>query len=231
MPSHKLTRKELKHDGFVDWTGRASDFLQVHYMRVGIVVLLILALILGVRLVREGQRRSAQRASYLLYQGQSLLLRGDHLAARGPLQEVVDRFGGTPFGKQAALGLAQAQLAGSEPDQALTSIERAARGLRANDPLALASARLRAAALITLQRLPEAENVYRDLLAVADLPDEARLELALALADCLKLAGRPADGAQVLVELLARIERGELKVQGRERDLESRIQLLKALAG
>ena len=61
MPPHKLTRKELRQDGFVAWTGRAVDFLQDHYLKLAIGVLAVVVVVGGTSLYRQGGTRSPPR--------------------------------------------------------------------------------------------------------------------------------------------------------------------------
>lgn len=229
MPTHKLTRKELKHDSFMEGTARATDFLQANYARIGIGLLVVIAVIFGVRFMLQGQARSAQKASYLLYRGESLLQRGAFAEAKQPLQELRDRFGGSKFAAQGAFDLAQAQAALGEHDAALATIDKALSGSSADAALKNAHRLLKASVLGSLRRFPEAQTAVRDLLQTPGLGARERYDGTLLLADLLRLEGKPGEAAAVLAALLKEIDSGALDIE--PRDLESRIQLLKALAG
>lgn len=228
MPTHKLTRKELKHDSFMEGTARATDFLQAHYARVGIGLLVVIALVFGVRFMQQGQARSGQKASYLLFRGESLLQRGAFAEAKAPLQELRDSFGGSKFAAQAAFDLAQAQTALGENDAALATVNQVIAG--GGQPALMHAARLLKASVLGAQQLyDEAQTTVRDALQAPDLKPRERFEGTLLLADLLRAGGKPGQALDLLTALRKEIDSGTLAVE--LRDLESRIQLLKSLAG
>lgn len=227
--SHKITRQDLKHDSFTEWTAKATEFLQENYLRVGLGLLAVVIVIVGIQLYQRGQERATRRAAYLLYQGESLLVRGAFAAARQPLQEVRDRFDDTPFARQAGLDLAQAQAAMGERDAALGTIDQTLRGIADDDPVRHPLVMLKISLLGALKRTDEAVAAGRELLARADLPAHQRYNATLLLADTLREAGRTGEAVELLTALQREINAGKLQVQAR--DLESRIQLFKALAG
>jgi len=227
LPTHKLTRKELKKDSFVDWTGRSFEFLQEHYLKIGIAILAIVVVILGVGIYNKGQTQAKQSASYLLYQGQSLLNRGAYMPARERLQECIDRFGGTQAGKQARLDLGHAFMALGENEAALATIMDGLNTVSVNDPLHRELEKFQAAAFMNLSQYTEAIAIYRDLL-VKDPSDQERYEMSMRLADCLKMEGRYQEGIELLEALQTDVENGMISVSYRE--LESRLHLFRALS-
>ena len=229
MPTHKLTRKELKHDSFMEGTARATDFLQANYARVGIGLLVVIALVFGVRFMQQGQTRSTQKASYLLFKGESLLQRGAYAEAKQPLQELRDSFGGSKFAVQGGFDLAQAQAALGENDAALATIDKVLGGGRLEGGLKTALRMLKGSVLGSLKRFPEAQTAVRDLLQTQGLGARERYDATLLLADLLRLDGKAGDAADVLTGLQKEIDAGTLDIEAR--DLDSRIQLLKSLAG
>jgi len=229
VSTHKLTRKELKHDAFTEWTGNATEFLQEHYLRVGVGLLVVIAAIVGVNLYQRGQDRAAKQAAYLLFQGESLIGRGEFAAAVQPLKEVGDRFGGSRFAGQARFDLAQAQAGLGDNQAALATLEQAAAGARGDAALQRAVLQSKAAVLIALQRPQDAEAACRALLARQDVTPRERYDATLLFADVLRASGRLGDAVQTLTALQQEINSGKLAVP--PRDLETRIQLLKALAG
>ncbi|MHB8078430.1 MAG: tetratricopeptide repeat protein [Candidatus Krumholzibacteriia bacterium] len=229
MPTHKLTRKELKHDSFMEGTARATDFLQANYARVGIGLLIVIALIFGVRFMQQGQARAAQKASFLLFQGESLLQRGAFAEAKKPLQELRDSFGGSKFAPQAGFDLAQAQTALGENDAALATLDKILAGNSGDASLKAALQMLKGSVLGSLKRYPEAQTTVRGLLQTPGLDARDRYDATLLLADLLRLDGKPGEAADALTALKKDIDSGTLDIEAR--DLDSRIQLLKALAG
>lgn len=227
MTAHRLTRKELKQDSFVAWAAKATEFLQQYYVHIGVAVLVLAVVIIGTSLYRKSQVSAQESASFLLYQGQSLLFRGESESARYPLQECIDRFSGTPSGKQARLDLAHAFLATGDNDAALSVLEE---GLQATDPQSPLYEDLRqakAAALMNLEEYDQAASVFESLLAT-NPGERDRIEWTLRLADCRRLQGQLAEAAEILGQLQSEIESGNISQP--VRDLESRLQVLQALA-
>ncbi len=229
MPTHKISRKELKHDSFMEWTARGTDYLQENYVRIAIVVLAVIAVAVGIRLFHEGRVKSGQRASYLFYQGVSMLATGNFQGARQTLQQVRDNYGNSPAAREAGLALAQAEAGMGDNEAALATVNQALGSAPDSDPLGRSLLRLKASILDSLKRPGEAEAIYRQLLARTDLSPRERFDVTLALAGSLQDAQRYKDAADLLTALLSDINSGKLDVPSR--DLESRIQTLRALAG
>lgn len=213
----------------MEGTARATDFLQANYARVGIGLLVVIAAIFGVRFMQQGQARSAQKASYLLYRGESLLQRGAYAEAKQPLQELRDSFGGSKFAAQGGFDLAQAMAGLGENDAALATIDKTLSDSGVDAGLKTALRLLKGSVLGSLKRYPEAQTTVRDLLQAPGLGARERYAGTLLLADLLRLDGKPGEAVDLLTTLQKEIDSGALDVEAR--DLESRIQLLKALAG
>ena len=228
MPPHKITRKDLKQDSFVDSIGRGVEWLQENYLKLGLGILAIVVMIVGISLYNQGQTKSRHSSSYLLYQGQSLLSRGSYSPARQRLQECIDRFGGTVAGKHARLDLAHALIALGENEAALLTLEDGLRIVGKAEQLHHNLLVFKATTLANLERYAEASDIYRDLLD-AGPGDGERLELTMRLADCLRSTGRVQESIEVLEALQKDIERGDINVPSR--DLESRLLMYRALAG
>jgi tetratricopeptide (TPR) repeat protein len=226
VPAHKLTRKDLKHDSFVEWTARVYDFLQDHYLKLAAGVLAIAVLAVGMSFYGRSQDRNLGQASFLLYQGQSLLYRGAYGEASSRLEECVDRYGGTIFAKYARIDLGQAFMGMGENERAL-EVFTAAENMDRDDPMYPKLMTQKAAVLSNLERFAEAEAVYRSLLAMNPTPGQ-RQEWTYRLADCLQAEGRIADAVSLLAGLQDEVLRGELTLPSR--DLESRLQYMRALS-
>jgi tetratricopeptide (TPR) repeat protein len=226
---HKITRKELKHDSFMEWTARATDYLQENYVRVAVVVIAIVAVAFGIRMFQAGRVKAAQKASYMFYQGVAELASGNYAGARQTLQQVRDEFRGSPVARETALALAQAQAAAGDNDAALSTLDQALGSVSASDALRVPLLRAKAATLDALKRPSEAEAIYRDLLARQDLSPQNRYDVTMAYAGSLQDAKRYKDAADLLAALQADIDSGKLEVQ--PRDLDTRLRTLRALAG
>jgi tetratricopeptide (TPR) repeat protein len=196
---------------------------------VAIVVLAIVAVAVGIRLYQRGHVKAGQRASYLFYQGVSMMASGNYPSARQTLQEVRDSFGSSPMARQAALALAQTEVAMGDGSAALTTLDQALGSVSDSEPLWRSLMMLKAATLDDLKRSADSEAIYRQLLARKDLTPHERYDLTLALVGSLKGAQRYKDAADLLTSLQNAINSGELDVPAR--DLDARIQTLRALAG
>ncbi len=227
--SHKLTRQDLKHDSFTEWTAKATEFLQEHYVPVAIGLLAVVAVIVGAQFYQRGQVRAQERAAYLLYQGESLLLQGAYGSARHPLEEIRQSFADTPLAAQAALDLAQVQTALGEHDAALATIEQQLSKEKGATPLRHALSLLKVSTLGSLGRNDEALAAGRAMLAAGDLTPQQRFDTTLLLADLLRAGGRLGEAVELLTSLQRDILNGSLQVPAR--DLDSRLQVLRALAG
>ncbi len=227
MPAHSMKRRNLKQDSFVEWTAKAAEFIQQYYVHLGIGILVIAVAVIGFSLSKKSQVSAQESASFLLYQGQSLMARGSFESARAPFQECIERFSGTRSGKQARLELAHAFLATGDNEAALATLEDGLRQVEGNDPLNRKLWTSKAATLMNLAQYREAEEIYRRLLA--QNPNELEMgEWTMRLADCLQLQGRAGEAMSLLEELQAELESG--KISKAPRDLESRLQVLRALA-
>jgi len=227
VPAHRLTRKDLKQDSFVEWAAKATEFVQQYYVHIGVAILVVAVVIIGSSLYRKSRVSAQESASFLLYQGQSLLFRGECESARYPLQECIDRFSGTPSGKQARLDLAHAFLATGDNDAALAILEEGLQSTDSQSPLYEDLQQAKAATLMNLKEYDQAATVYESLLA-SDPRQRDRIEWTLRLADCRRLQGQLAEAAEILIQLQTEIEKGNISQP--VRDLESRLQVLQALA-
>jgi len=222
-----MKRRDLKQDSFVEWAARAAEFVQQYYVHLGIGILVIAVAVIGFSLYKKSQISAQESASFLLYQGQSLMSRGNFDAARAPLQECIERFSGTRSGKQARLDLAHSFLATGDNEAALASLEDGFSQVEATDPLYLKLLASKAATFINLAQYRDAEHIYRRLLA--GNPNELEIgEWTMRLADCLQLEGRPDEAVALLEDLQSELESG--KISKAPRDLESRLQVFRALA-
>jgi predicted negative regulator of RcsB-dependent stress response len=222
----KFTRKDLKQDSFVERTAQAYDFLQRHYLKLAIGVLAIVVVAFGWSFYAKGQARAAERASYLLYQGQSLLYRGAYAEAVSRLRECIDSYAGTDSALRAHLDLGHALLAQGDQMAALDALQDGIAKTSAEDPLYFDFRLAEASALVDNGQHTGAEVVYRNLLA-SDPADHQRVELSLRLADCLKLDDRLPEAVAVLEQLQQSVETGQITAPGQ--DIESRLQLYRAL--
>ena len=123
MSSKPFRRKDLKHDEFINATGRATQWLMGHRRRIGwalLAVVLVVSVVLSVRLVHQRQEQSA--AALL-----ALAMEIYRAPVIPPAPEVVI----TPIadqGETVAADEASAQVTESDPEVAAASAEAGATG-------------------------------------------------------------------------------------------------------
>ena len=227
MAAHKLTRKELRKDGFVSWTERTLEYVQDNFTTAAVIAAIVVIAIVGGSYIRNSRAQAQQKASALLYQGQSMLSIGSYEAAQGRLQECVDRFGGGEYGDLARLGLAKAQIGLGEDELALQTITEATSGKPGDDSLYTSFLVVQATAETNLGRYLDAAATYEQALAGELLPVQ-RYDLTLRQADALRQGGQIAGAVVLLENLQSAIDEGELDYPAR--DLATRIDLYRALA-
>jgi tetratricopeptide (TPR) repeat protein len=228
LSTHKLTKKDLKHDGFVEGTEKGLEFLQKHGMAIGLVAVAVVVIIVGGTYLQKSKASSASQASYLLYQGEGLLASGNLQGAQAPLQECIDRYGDTEFGRLARVGLAKAYLAGGANEDVVTSVDLWLKDVPADHPVNRSLRIARATALSSLHRYDEAATAFGELAASAT--DDADIfDMTIRQADCLRQAGKVAEALRLLEALDDRRARGEIKAPPTS-DLRTRLEVLRAVA-
>ena len=226
MAAQKFTKKDLKKDSFVTSTEKALEFFQRNATATGIVLLAVVVLLVGGSYVRKGQQAARVEASYMLYQGQMLLGEGQYELAMAPLQDCIDKHGGSEFGKFARLSLVQAMLGNGEAEAALARIEEYSAELSSNHPAGRHLALVRAHALADAGQYAEAADAIAATIT-DQLPDPDIFERTVRQATWLQKAGRGAEAVTVLETLRDRAAAGDVQIFGNE--LETRIAAARAL--
>jgi predicted negative regulator of RcsB-dependent stress response len=227
LSTHKLTKKELKHDSFVESTEKGLELVQKHGKTVGLVAAAVVILIVGGSYMQKSKVSSTNQASYLLYQGEGMLSNGNLEGARVPLQECIDRYGDTEFGRLARVGLAKAYLAAGANDDAVASVDLWLKDVPESNPANRALKVARATALSSLARHADAATAFGELAASATAPAEV-FDFTIRQADNLRLGGQPAEALKVLEALDGRRARGEITAPAAT-DLRSRLEVLRAI--
>lgn len=226
MSAQKFTKKELKQDSFVTGTEKALEYLQKNATAVGIVLLVVVVLLVGGTYLKRSRTATAAEASYLLYQGQSLLSQGDYELAMASLQDCIDKHGNSEYGRLARVGMVQAMLGLRDVDGALARIDQYAADVPSGDPAAADLSLLRATALADAGRFAEAAEVLGGLIAV-DLPDAVYYDRSVRRAEWLQAAGQHDAALNLLTELKQAVAAGELEIPGA--DLDNRLEVARAL--
>jgi tetratricopeptide (TPR) repeat protein len=227
MPPKRIPRKKLKQDGFLDFTSRAYAYVQEKFTMLAIAVVVIAVIVIGTSMVLRGRERGRQEASYLVYEGQSFFEQHALPAAEQSFRDALSHSGSGLFADQARLGLARTLMAQSRDTEALDVLEEgiAAQGIdeqTGRDMLAY-----KGAVLLNLGRYPEAEELYRQLLAHA-ADEHEKLDYSLRLADTLKLEGHLQEAVAVLEDFRNQLRPGEDAQLGRA--IDARLDIYRALA-
>ncbi|HOX26347.1 MAG TPA: tetratricopeptide repeat protein [Candidatus Krumholzibacteria bacterium] len=226
MAAQKFTKKELKKDSFVTWTERSLEFLQQNATVVGVAFLILVVLLVGGSYVMRGREAARTEASYLLFQGQTLLAQGDYELAMAPLQDCVDKHGGTEFGEFARVAVVQARLGLGEFDAALAAIDQYSAEIPADHAASGDLRLLRASVLADAGRFAEAADAMAGMIT-ADLDDSIYYERSVLRSKWLLAAGQRDAALNLLEELRQAVASGELEVTGN--DLENRLALARAI--
>ena len=229
MAAQKLTRKELKRDPFVIHTERVLSFIQAHATAVGAALIVVVVLIVGGTYVRQGRIAAEQEASYLLYLGQNLLSQGDYMLAMAPLEEVIEKHGRTEFAMYARVSMIQALLGVGEPAAAMARAEIYRTAIDNRHPASRLLAVVRANAMADLDRYGEAAQALAEV-TTPDLPPSIYFNRTMQRARWLELAEDYTGALQLLERLDDSIASGALHVPEIARELEQRLEVVRALA-
>jgi tetratricopeptide (TPR) repeat protein len=196
-----LTKEELRHDGFVEWTGSATAWLQKHFLTAiaGIAVLAVLVLVSVY--FAQSRTRGHQESSQMLYRAGSLYGKGSYSESLVALDELIARHGGTAEGKTAHHLRGACHLALGENDAAIDEFQRYL-DLDSSGAFAASARSGMALALEARGDYPRAAEEFRKLRS--DLgPDDARYaQAAFGEARALAQMGQPSAAIEVLQPLV-----------------------------
>ncbi len=226
MAAHKFTKKDLKKDSFLDSTEKAIDFLQRNATAVGAGLLALVIILVGGSYWQQSQEAARVEASYMLYQGRSLIDQGQFEAAVLPLRDCVEQHGGSEFGHVARVALVNALLGAGEVESALAEAERFAAEFPGRPRAAEELALLPAAPLADAGRPGEAASVLAPLIT-GDLEDVVYIQRSLRRAQWLREAGQTGEAVSVLESLRDAIAAGEITERGNE--VQKQLELARAL--
>jgi predicted negative regulator of RcsB-dependent stress response len=120
----KISKGELRDDEFVDWVMAAVDYVREHY-RVFVAVLAVVVLAgVGVQYVLKSQERARAQAAGRLGEALILQAEGQGDEAQRAIDDVLQRFAGTPAAGQAALMVANRHFDAGDYDEARTMYGR-----------------------------------------------------------------------------------------------------------
>lgn len=162
--------------------------------------LLVLAVGAGIYYYNYQQNLRSQAAREF-EQVQQAVGTGQPETARTELQSFIDRYGETPYGREARLLLAQFQLRTGAPEEAVSTLQPLTSEL--SEPIALEGSFLLAAAHEEAEQFDAAENVFLRIADAATLSFQIREALAGA-AELRAREGNYAGAAQLYERILER---------------------------
>jgi len=104
----KITKREMKEDKFTTFMLLAKDYVLQNWIYFAVGAAAVIIFVVGVTLIKSNQSKSGQQAAEIYNRGMSQLRSGNHQLAIVDLKTVVDEYGSTDFGRQAAFSLGNA---------------------------------------------------------------------------------------------------------------------------
>lgn len=224
MSKDHLSKDELRHDGFVEWTGQATAYVQKNFLTViaGVAVLVV-AVLLGIYF---GQSRThgRQEASQMFFRAASLYTKGTYTEAITALDELVARHAGSTEGRAAHYLAGASHLALGEHDAAIERFRRYLEVDRHGPYAASAEAGL-ALAMEGRAEYAQAAEQYRKVRTTAPKGDPVASQAAFGEARCLEKLGQMGAAIEVLQAL---VNGGDTAVR---QEAETRIAVYRARMG
>ncbi|HYO45766.1 MAG TPA: tetratricopeptide repeat protein [Gemmatimonadota bacterium] len=222
MSRKRLSKKQLKHDRFVQRTFDWVHWAETHRREMvggAIALAVLVAGFFVYRGVSRGAEEDAARDYLMARQG---YFAGNYPLAVSDLQGFLDRHGGTPYADDALLFLGESQLQSGQPTEAVTALEKLL-DEHGSSPLADNARRLLAVAYGQAGQLDRAVEKYREAIEKAPF-DEQKLQIHESLARLYETQSRTEEAVaeyQAIIDLQpegpaadeARREIAELTVQ------------------
>lgn len=204
-PGERRTPPGTADDAFavrvLEFTAWARDRTHVLVIAAAIAVLLVVGVVFWF-----GQRQQRmEQAAQELEQIQSAVFFEEAGQARVQLRTFLDRFGGTPYGVEARLLLAELLLADQDPEEAIRVLEAVAPSDR--NPLRIQASILLGVAYEQAERWDDAEDLYGWLRRNAEFSFQRR-SAGERLAQVLLVTGDSAGARDVLSEIVDDLEEG-----------------------
>ncbi len=120
----RITKKQLKHDAFIETTSTATKFVEEHANKLLIGVLAIVVVIIVVMMIGRSQRATEAVAAGELATASQAMNAGMYAQAADQYQGIIDRYAGTRSAAAATCYLGSISFQLGQYDDALTHFEQ-----------------------------------------------------------------------------------------------------------
>jgi len=159
----RITKKQLKHDAFIETTSTASRFIEEHANKLLIGVLAIVVVIVVVMMIGRSQRATETVAAGELATATQTMNAGMQTQAADQFQAIIDRYPGTRSAAAATCYLGSLDFQMGQYDQALAHFEEYLARHTGNRNLDRTALEGKASVLEQRRDFTQAAAVYEDL--------------------------------------------------------------------
>jgi len=197
----RMTKQELRHDGFIEWITHATTWVQQNFMSVALGVVILAIGVVATVWFRQEQRQSRAEAGQLMHRASNSYLSGAYSEGLLTLDELLSRHGDTSDGRDGLYLAGASHLLLGENDKA---IERFEEYLRAR-PRGLYAPSSKIGIALALEGrgdLAEAALNFRELRTGLASDDALRVQAGLGEARVMETLGQIGGAIEALESLL-----------------------------
>lgn len=193
MSRKRLSKKQLRHDRFVEQTFDIAHWMESHRRHVLMGLAGVVVLIGAFFVYRQASESSDEAAASAYLMARQAYLAGNYPLGASDLEGFLASHGDSRYAEDAKIFLADAYY---QSEQYTTAIEVLTGFLNVHgrSPLAMNARRLLAASYQANGQVAEAATTYREAIERSDIPS-TRVELQLELARVLEADGQRAEAA------------------------------------
>jgi len=159
----RITKKQLKHDAFIETTSASAKFVEEHANKLLIGVLAVVVVIVVVMMIGRSERATEAVAAGELATASQAMNAGMYAQAADQFQGIIDRYAGTRSAAAATCYLGSIAFQQGEYDEALTHFEEYLARHTGNQNLDRTALEGKAAVLEQHRDFTDAAAVYEQL--------------------------------------------------------------------
>lgn len=159
----KITKREMKEDKFTTFVLVAKDYVLRNWIYFVGAAAAVIIVVVGVTLIRANQAKSEQQASEIYNRGMNQLRSGNHQLAIVDLKTVVDEYGSSGLGRQAAFDLGNAYFGAKNFAEAKNAFEKYLADYSDNEFFVTSAMAGVAASLAGMGEMKEAADKFREI--------------------------------------------------------------------